>query len=138
MFERNLWIEIAVSYRYDSSICHGNHYFVMIKNGASLTNWMFLLRLLATRKALQQAMFFFLSFSLQHFWMVRLNFFACVLPDVVANACDQYRTYFVDALANSYVYVLNFRVCEHDLPCALQINSNSGFEQACKILFCNY
>lgn len=108
------------------------------KIGASLINWMFLLRLRATRKALQQAMFFSLSFSLQHFWMVRLNLFACVLPDVVVNACDQYRTYFVDALANSYVCVLNFHVCEHELPCALQINSNSGFKQACKILFCNY
>ena len=138
MFERNLWIEIAVYYGYNSSMCHGNHYFEMIKIDASLTNWMFLLRLRATGKALQQAMFFSLSFSLQHFWMVRLKFFACVLPDGVVNACDQYRTYFVDALANSYVCVLNFRVCEHHLPCALQINSNSGFEQACKILFCNY
>ena len=67
MFERNLWIEIAVYYRYNSSMYHGNHYFEMIKIGASLTNWMFLLRLRATGKALQQAMLFSLSFSLQHF-----------------------------------------------------------------------
>ena len=34
-------------------------------------------------------------------------------------------TYFVDTLAKSNVFLLSFRVWEHDMSCALQINSNS-------------
>ena len=43
--------------------------------------------------------------------------------------CDQYRAYLVDTLATSDVYVLKFRVWEDGMPCALEINSNSGFKR---------
>lgn len=35
----------------------------------------------------------------------------------------------LDTLVINYVSVLKFRVCEHGMPCYLEINSNGGFKQ---------
>ena len=35
----------------------------------------------------------------------------------------------LDTLANYCVYVLKFRVFEHEKPCALEINSKGGLKQ---------
>ena len=38
---------------------------------------------------------------------------------------------FLDTPANYFVYVLKFRMCEHDMPCAIEINSNGGPKSLC-------
>ena len=35
----------------------------------------------------------------------------------------------LDTLVINYDSVLKFRVCEHGMPCYLEINSNGGFKQ---------
>ena len=70
--------------------------------------------------------------------VVVIFFFYCCI-----SACDQYRTNIVAAfdqyrtcehgIANSYVYVLKFRVWEHNKLCASEINSNSRFKELCEI-----
>ena len=80
-----------------------------------------ILSLQITQKDLQLSFFLFHSFSLK---------FSAGVPSVFAvNMCDQYRTYLVDTLVTSDVYVLKFQVWEDGMPCALEINSNGGFKR---------
>ena len=61
------------------------------------------------------------SFSLQVFLIDWRTFFACFPSvSVATDTCDQYKMYIVDTVVNYCVYVLKFRVCEHDIPCALE------------------
>ena len=61
------------------------------------------------------------SFSLQVFLIDWRTLFACFPSvSVATDTCDQYKMYIVDTVVNYCVYVLKFRVCEHDIPCALE------------------
>lgn len=119
------------------------HVFAFACNGKSfiLSCSFFALACNALQLPLQLPFFFcfFSSFSLQRFWTGWQKNFACVPSVVVVSTGDQYRTYFVDILANNDVYVLKFRVWDHDIPYAVEINSNGEFKRRpCRILLVNH
>ena len=64
------------------------------------------------------------------FWTVK-SFFINFSSFVTQKACDQDQVFLLDALANlffSVVFIVKFLVYDHNMPCALEINSNSGFK----------
>ena len=66
-----------------------------------------------TLKALQLPFFFFSSFFSASF-LDGLAQFLCVLHQLFLTS-DQYLAYFVDTLANGYLYVLKFHLWEYDM-----------------------
>ena len=95
-------------------------------------------RLLVVKyNALKLSFFFFSAFSfpLQRLWTDFQKLFACLSSVVAVNTFDQYRGSFVDIEADNNVYVLEFRVCEHDMSCALEKNSNGRIKQALETCF---
>ena len=65
------------------------------------------------------------------------GFFASVLSFVIQEVDDQIRLISLDTLADVFISVLSivkFCVCKHNMPFALEINSNGKTNQAFEIL----
>ena len=49
--------------------------------------------------------------------------------ELLVSLVSRYSTVVPGSLTNYSIYFLKFRVCEHGMPCVLEINSNSGLKR---------
>ena len=83
-------------------------------------------RLRVTQNALQLSFFFLFLISTTVFIRTFKSFWSKFRQSFLCTCITKIRKPSLYTLANYCAYILKFPMCEHGMPCAVEINSNGG------------